>query len=87
MRLGTPSGVRSRVRISVAWYGSASVRVSPRRTGPTDTYRPSLTAVAVLDAVKAGRFYILTHPKIKGAIETRMRDILDERLPTNTMPA
>jgi len=40
-----------------------------------------------LDAVKANRFYILTHPKIKGAIETRMRDILDERAPTNTVPA
>ncbi len=39
-----------------------------------------------MEAVKAGRFYILTHPKIKGAIETRMRDILDDRLPTNTMP-
>jgi len=44
-------------------------------------------AKITLDAVKAGRFYILTHPKIKGAIETRMRDILDERLPTNTVPA
>jgi NAD(P)-dependent dehydrogenase (short-subunit alcohol dehydrogenase family) len=39
-----------------------------------------------MDAVKAGRFYILTHPKIKGAVEARMRDILDERLPTNPMP-
>ena len=40
-----------------------------------------------LDAVKANRFYILTHPKIKGSIETRMRDILEERTPTNTVPA
>ena len=39
-----------------------------------------------LDAVKAGRFYIFTHPKIKGSIETRLRDILDERIPTNTVP-
>jgi NAD(P)-dependent dehydrogenase (short-subunit alcohol dehydrogenase family) len=39
-----------------------------------------------MDAVKAGRFYVLSHPKIKGAIEMRMRDILDERLPTNPMP-
>jgi NAD(P)-dependent dehydrogenase (short-subunit alcohol dehydrogenase family) len=36
-----------------------------------------------LDAVKANRFYVLTHPKIKAAIETRMRDILDERDPTD----
>lgn len=40
-----------------------------------------------IDGVKANRFYILTHPKIKGAIETRMRDILDDRQPTNTVPA
>ena len=39
-----------------------------------------------MDAVKQNRFYILSHPKIKGAVEARMRDILDERLPTNPMP-
>lgn len=44
-------------------------------------------AKITMDAVKSNRFYILTHPKIKGAIETRMRDILDERSPTNTVPA
>jgi NAD(P)-dependent dehydrogenase (short-subunit alcohol dehydrogenase family) len=37
-----------------------------------------------LDAVKEDRFYILPHRKIKSAIETRMRDILDERSPTKT---
>ena len=40
-------------------------------------------ARTTLDAVKAGRFYIITHEKIKGAIETRMRDILEGRLPTD----
>lgn len=39
-----------------------------------------------LDAVRAGHFYILTHPKIKGAVEARLRDVLDDRLPTNPMP-
>jgi len=39
-----------------------------------------------MDAVKANRFYILSHPKIKAAIEARMRDILDDRPPTNPMP-
>jgi short-subunit dehydrogenase len=39
-----------------------------------------------LEAVKSDRFYILTHPAIKGAIEMRMRDILEERLPANPMP-
>jgi NAD(P)-dependent dehydrogenase (short-subunit alcohol dehydrogenase family) len=42
-------------------------------------------ARTTIDAVKADRFYILTHPAIKGAIETRMRDILDERIPTSPM--
>jgi NAD(P)-dependent dehydrogenase (short-subunit alcohol dehydrogenase family) len=40
-------------------------------------------ARATLDGVKAGRFYILTHEKIKGAIEARMRDILEDRTPTD----
>ncbi len=42
-------------------------------------------ADAVFDAVREQRFYILTHQRIKPAIETRMQDILQERLPTNTL--
>jgi len=42
-------------------------------------------ADAVFDAVRDERFYILTHQRIKPAIETRMQDILLERLPTNTL--
>ncbi|MGN6471526.1 MAG: SDR family NAD(P)-dependent oxidoreductase [Rhizobiaceae bacterium] len=38
------------------------------------------------EAIEAGRFYILTHPKIKTAIATRMEDILEERTPTDTVP-
>jgi NAD(P)-dependent dehydrogenase (short-subunit alcohol dehydrogenase family) len=38
-----------------------------------------------LEGVRAGRFYILPHPKIKNAVETRMRDILDDRAPTNVV--
>jgi NAD(P)-dependent dehydrogenase (short-subunit alcohol dehydrogenase family) len=38
-----------------------------------------------MDAVKAGRFYILTHPNIKPTIEWRMQDILEGRQPTNPM--
>jgi NAD(P)-dependent dehydrogenase (short-subunit alcohol dehydrogenase family) len=40
-------------------------------------------AEATLQGVKEGVFYILTHPKIKAAVETRMRDILDGREPTD----
>ena len=54
------------------------------------TRRGKLSAADVakitIDAVKRGDFYILTHPKIKGTIEMRMRDILDGRLPSNPMP-
>ncbi len=48
----------------------------------------SATDVArmTLDAVKADRFYVLTHPNIKPAVEARLRDIVDERAPTNPMP-
>src|SRR5436190_13038454 len=42
-------------------------------------------ARAVVQAVKEERFYILTHPRIKGAIGARFEDILDERAPRNPM--
>jgi NAD(P)-dependent dehydrogenase (short-subunit alcohol dehydrogenase family) len=42
-------------------------------------------AQAVVAAVKDERFYILTHPRIKGAIRARMEDILEERAPRNPM--
>ena len=42
-------------------------------------------ARAVVAAVKAERFYILTHAKIKGAIRARMEDILEEHPPRNPL--
>jgi NAD(P)-dependent dehydrogenase (short-subunit alcohol dehydrogenase family) len=42
-------------------------------------------ARAVVQAVKEERFYVLTHPRIKGAIRARMEDILDEQAPRNPM--
>jgi NAD(P)-dependent dehydrogenase (short-subunit alcohol dehydrogenase family) len=42
-------------------------------------------ARAVVQAVKDERFYVLTHPRIKGAIRARMDDILEERTPRNPM--
>jgi len=42
-------------------------------------------AARVLDAVRDERFYVLTHPKINGAIERRLRDILDGRAPSSPM--
>ncbi len=42
-------------------------------------------AEAVVAAIKAERFYILTHPRIKGAIQARMEDILAGRAPRDPM--
>ena len=42
-------------------------------------------AMAVVQAVQEERFYILTHPRIKGAIAARMEDILQEHAPRNPM--
>ena len=42
-------------------------------------------AQMLISGVKANRFYILTHPRIKGAIEDRMHDILEERPPHNPL--
>ena len=42
-------------------------------------------ARAVVEAVKAERFYILTHPAIKGAIRARMEDLLEERTPRDPL--
>ena len=42
-------------------------------------------AQAVVAAIKEERFYILTHPRIKGAIQARMEDILQERTPRNPL--
>ena len=36
-----------------------------------------------VDAVKSGRFYVLPHQRIKASIESRLRDILDEREPVD----
>ena len=42
-------------------------------------------ARAVVDAVKQDRFYILTHPRISGAIRARMEAILEGRPPSNPL--
>lgn len=42
-------------------------------------------AEQVFAAVRDERFYVLTHPRIKPAIESRMRDILDEKNPTSPL--
>jgi NAD(P)-dependent dehydrogenase (short-subunit alcohol dehydrogenase family) len=47
--------------------------------------KPKDVAAIVLSAIREEKFYILTHPNIKGAIRARMEDILEERAPRNPM--
>jgi NAD(P)-dependent dehydrogenase (short-subunit alcohol dehydrogenase family) len=42
-------------------------------------------AQAVVAAIREERFYILTHPRIKGAIQARMEDVLNESAPRNPL--
>jgi NAD(P)-dependent dehydrogenase (short-subunit alcohol dehydrogenase family) len=42
-------------------------------------------ARAVVAAVKDNRFYVLTHPAIKGAVRARMEDVLAERAPRDPL--
>ncbi|HWM85284.1 MAG TPA: SDR family NAD(P)-dependent oxidoreductase [Kofleriaceae bacterium] len=42
---------------------------------------PEAIAERVVSAIREPRFYVLTHPEMKPAIEHRMRDILEERPP------
>jgi short-subunit dehydrogenase len=53
-----------------------------RKATQAGTLSAADIARITLDAVKENRFYILPHQNIKGWIETRMRDILDERSPS-----
>ena len=43
---------------------------------------PKQAADIVFQAIRDEKFYILTHPELKSAIQTRMEDILQERNPT-----
>jgi NAD(P)-dependent dehydrogenase (short-subunit alcohol dehydrogenase family) len=47
---------------------------------------PEQVANAVFGALREDQFYILTHPEAKGAVRTRMEDILQERNPTPPAP-
>jgi len=45
---------------------------------------PDDVAQMVFDGIVNERFYILTHPRIKAAIEERVQDIMQDRSPTDT---
>ena len=48
---------------------------------------PAVVAEQVLDAVRQGTFYILTHPDLRAAIQTRFDDIVEGRSPSPTIVA
>jgi NAD(P)-dependent dehydrogenase (short-subunit alcohol dehydrogenase family) len=41
------------------------------------------TAQLVFDAIEAGKFYIYTHPKALGMVQTRLEDVVQARNPTD----
>jgi NAD(P)-dependent dehydrogenase (short-subunit alcohol dehydrogenase family) len=43
---------------------------------------PERVASLVVDAIRAGRFWILPHPEWKPAVRTRLEDVLEERNPS-----
>ena len=47
---------------------------------------PAEVAAEVVEAVRANRFYVLTHPAMAVGVERRMRDILEGRPPTLPSP-
>ena len=76
-----PAGIEPTIKTEQTLAREAMLRkaVSSGRLSADDVPR------AVVQAVKEERFYVLTHPRIKGAIRARMEDILEERAPRNPM--
>jgi len=76
-----PASVRpgERSALSLAHRAALKQAVTKGKLSADDVAR------AVVAAVKENRFYILTHPRIKGAIGARMQDILEERTPRNPL--
>ena len=76
-----PAGVEPTAKSKETLAREAMLRkaVSSGRLSADDVAR------AVVQAVKEERFYVLTHPRIKGAIRARMEDILEDRAPRNPM--
>jgi short-subunit dehydrogenase len=48
---------------------------------------PGVVADRVIEAVRTNTFYILTHPELRDAIQTRFDDILEGRPPSGTIVA
>jgi NAD(P)-dependent dehydrogenase (short-subunit alcohol dehydrogenase family) len=89
-----PTGIADSERNRPPEFANPSVEKSPEQVAKEAMLRKAVRSgrlsaddigAAVLAAVKEDRFYILTHPKISGAIRARMEDILEGRQPRNPM--
>ena len=88
-----PTGIADSERNRPAMLRNAPRNKTPEELARDEAMRHAVTsgrvspdqvAQMVFEAVHANRFYVITHPRIKGAIQTRMEDILLERQPTDT---
>ena len=88
-----PTGIADSERNRPAMLRNAPRNKTPEELAREEAMRHAVTsgrvspdqvAQMVFEAVQTNRFYVITHPKIKGAIQTRMEDILLERQPTDT---
>jgi len=89
-----PTGIADSERNRPGALANAGVQKSAETLATERMLRKAVTsgklsaddvAAAVLAAVEDERFYILTHARIKGAIQARMDDILAERAPRNPL--
>ncbi|MEO5694783.1 MAG: SDR family NAD(P)-dependent oxidoreductase [Usitatibacter sp.] len=83
-----PTGIAESARNRPAELGQTNPLAAPYEDFVRQAVaRGKLSAADIanitLDAIKANRFYVLPHQKAKAAIESRMRDVLDERQPTD----
>lgn len=76
-----PPGVSASGKSEARLAKEAALRkaVAAGKLGADDVAR------AVVAAVKETRFYVLTHPGIKGAVRARMEDVLEERTPRDPL--
>jgi NAD(P)-dependent dehydrogenase (short-subunit alcohol dehydrogenase family) len=89
-----PTGISNSERSRPKDLLNLNVQKSPAQEAKEQMLRKAVSsgrltaddiAKAVVAAVKEDRFYILTHPRIKGAIRARMEDILEERAPRDPL--
>jgi len=89
-----PTGIADSERNRPAELANPAAEKSPEQRAKEEMLRKAVRSgrlsaddigAAVLAAVKEDRFYILTHPRIKGAIQARMEDILEGRQPRNPL--